>query len=330
VQADRITPMSTVEPKAPVATAAAKPPPPAKLDDVMLAMDVVDTLRHRDLLVERELNDEVREEQLIERLRALYKSQGIDVPDHIIEEGVRGLKESRFAYTPPKPGLLRTLALLWVRRSLYGKLSAAAVALIALLIGAYQFGVVRPAQQAAEAARIELSDTLPRELVAAHQAVIAEAQVPAARERADAVRAQGASAIGRSNVADARAAIAELDALGSALRQEYVLRIAGRPEDDTGFFREHPSFQGRAYFVVVDAIDPRGSPVRLPIRNDETNETETVSRFAVRVPIATFNAVRNDKATNGIVQNARLAEKRRGYLEPEFAMPVLDGRITRW
>jgi hypothetical protein len=322
--------MATIEPEAPSAAAAAKPPPPAKLDDVMLAMDVVDTLRHRELLVERELNEEVREEQLIERLRALYMSQGIDVPDRIIEEGVRGLKESRFVYTPPGPGLRRTLALFWVRRATYGKWSAAAVAVIALLIGAYQFGVVRPAQQAAEAARIELSESLPRELAAAHQAAIAEAQVPEARQRADVLRSQGAAAIDRGNAVEARAAVAELDALASALRQEYVLRIAGRPEDDTGFFREHASFQGRAYFVVVDAIDPRGNPVRLPIRNDETNETETVSRLAVRVPIATFNAVRNDKATNGIVQNTRLGEKRRGYLEPEFTMPVLDGRITRW
>jgi hypothetical protein len=40
--------------------------------------------------------------------------------------------------------------------------------------------------------------------------------------------------------------------------------------------------------------------------------------------------VRSDKARNGIVQNARLAEKRRGSIEPEFRMPVLDGRITRW
>ena len=109
-----------------------------------------------------------------------------------------------------------------------------------------------------------------------------------------------------------------------------MLRIAGRPEDQTGFFREHPRYQGRAYFLVVDAIDPRGNPVQLPVRNDETNQTETVSRFAVRVPIETFEAVRNDKARNGIVQNSRLAEKRRGFLEPEFRMPVLEGRITRW
>ena len=49
-------------------------PPPADaskapLDDVMLAMDVVDTLRHRQDLVARELDVETRERQLVEKLR---------------------------------------------------------------------------------------------------------------------------------------------------------------------------------------------------------------------------------------------------------------------
>ncbi len=315
--------MPTVEPQAAA-------PPSGTLDDVMLAMDVVDTLRHRERLVERELNENLREEHLVERLRELYKSQGIAVPDRIIEEGVKGLKESRFVYTPPKPGLPRTLALIWVKRSVYGKRAAAAVAVIVLAFGAYQFGVVRPAQQAAEATRVELNEVLPRQLELAHQAVAAEAQVPAVRQRADTVRAQGAAALARGNAAEARAAVNELDSLASLLRQEYTLRIAGRPEDETGFFREHPSFNGRAYFVVVDAIDPRGNPVSIPVRNDETNQTETVSRFAVRVPMTTLDAVRADKTANGIVQNAVLAEKHRGYLDPEYKLAALTNRITSW
>ena len=303
---------------------------PAKLDDMMLAMDVVDTLRHRERLVERELNEDVREEQLIERLRALYKSQGIEVPDSILAEGVEALKESRFVYTPPKPSFRRTMATLWVKRASYGRWFAGALAALVIVLGIYHFGVVRPRQQAAEAARIELAETLPRQLVAAHQAISTEAKTPAARERADATLAQGRAALDRGNAADARTAIAELDRLALALRQEYVLRIAGRPQDQTGLFREHPRFAGRAYFIVVDAIDAAGNPVQLPIRNDETNRTETVSRFAVRVPVETFDAVRADKSRNGIVQNARMAEKRRGYLEPEFRMPALESRITGW
>jgi hypothetical protein len=319
--------MSTVEPAAATEKPAAAS---ATLDDVMIAMDVVDTLRHRERLVERELNEELREEQLIERLRALYKSQGIEVPDSVIAQGVKALKESRFVYTPAPPSFRRTLATFWVKRGTYGKVLAGTLAALAIIFGLYHFGVVRPRQQAAEAARVELAETLPRQLAAAHQAVAADARVPAARERADAILAQGRAALDRRNAADARAAVGELDRLAAALRQEYVLRIAGRPQDQTGFFREHPRFQGRAYFIVVDALDPSGKPVELPIRNDETNTTETVSRFAVRVPTETFEAVRSDKARNGIVQNARLAEKRRGSIEPEFRMPVLDGRITRW
>jgi hypothetical protein len=319
--------MSTIEP-----AAAASPPAaaPATLDDLMLAMDVVDTLRHRDRLVERELNEDLKEEQLIERLRALYKSQGIEVSDSVIAQGVEALKESRFVYTPPKPSYGRTLATLWVKRATYGKWFAGGLAALAVIIGFYHFGVVRPRQQAAEAARVELTETLPRQLSAAHQAVAADAQVATARQRADAILAQGRAALDRGNASDARTAVGELDRLAAVLRQEYVLRIAGRPQDQTGFFREHPRFQGRAYFVVIDALDPSGRPVSLPIRNDETNQTETVSRFAVRVSNETFEAVRNDKARNGIVQNARLAEKRRGFIDPDFRMPVLEGRITRW
>jgi len=29
-------------------------------------------------------------------------------------------------------------------------------------------------------------------------------------------------------------------------------------------------------------------------------------------------------------QNTRIAEKKRGFIDPEFRMPVLGGRITRW
>ena len=65
-----------------------------KLDNVMIAMDVVDTLRHRDDLVRRELNEEGRESELIVRLRQIYRDQGIEVSDQVLAEGVKALKDS--------------------------------------------------------------------------------------------------------------------------------------------------------------------------------------------------------------------------------------------
>jgi hypothetical protein len=91
------------------------------LDEVMLAMDVVDTLRRRERLVKRELDAEGREEDLKERLRKIYHAQGIEVPDHILEEGVAALKEDRFVYKPPLEGLGIKLARLYVARGRWGK-----------------------------------------------------------------------------------------------------------------------------------------------------------------------------------------------------------------
>ena len=68
----------------------------APLDEVMLAMDVVDTLRHRQDLVERELLGDAREKQLIEKLREIYHQQGIEVTDDILKAGVSAMAESRF------------------------------------------------------------------------------------------------------------------------------------------------------------------------------------------------------------------------------------------
>ena len=83
---------------------------PQKLDDIMIAMDVVDTLRHREDLVRRELGEEQREAELIARLRKIYQDQGIEVPDRVLADGVKALKESRFVYTPPPAGWKRDAA----------------------------------------------------------------------------------------------------------------------------------------------------------------------------------------------------------------------------
>ncbi len=65
----------------------------APLDDVMMAMDVVDTLRHAEKLVERELSSDERARQLKERLRQIYTSQGLAVSDRILDEGVAALED---------------------------------------------------------------------------------------------------------------------------------------------------------------------------------------------------------------------------------------------
>ena len=82
----------------------------APLDELMLAMDVVDTLRHKELVLERELTAEDRDAKLLEQLREIYTSQGIVVTDEILQRGVDALREERFAYPQPEPSFARTVS----------------------------------------------------------------------------------------------------------------------------------------------------------------------------------------------------------------------------
>ncbi len=112
------------------ALAAPQSAPAEKLDDLMLAMDVVDTLRHQEGLALKELAQDGRDATLKARLRQIYEAQGLAVDDRILDEGIRALKEARFTYVPAPAGFGRTLAILWVKRRTAGIAAALVVALI--------------------------------------------------------------------------------------------------------------------------------------------------------------------------------------------------------
>jgi hypothetical protein len=306
-----------------------KSPPP--IDDLMLAMDVVDTLRHNQDLALRELDEPRREAELIDRLREIYRGQGIAVPDSVLHEGVRALKESRFLYTPPAPSWRTTLAHGWVSRQRIGKVLLVGAAAVALGWAIYEFGVVGPAERRAQEQRLEVTERLPKALERAHAEASAEARVQPARERADEIAKDGRSALGRGDAAGARAAINQLDLLRADLRREYTLRIVSKPNEPSGVWRlPRRNPLGRNYYLIVEPIAPDGRVLSLPITSEEDGEKATVSRWGVRVSKEVFDRVRQDKNDNGIIDNSRVGEKRRGGLEIDYLMPVQGGVILKW
>jgi hypothetical protein len=115
--------------------------------EVMLAMDVVDTLRHERSLVERELQSEDREGELIAKLRKIYADQGLEVSDEVIAQGVRAMREERFTYQPPKAGLKTTLARIYVNRGRWAKRMAILILALAALWVGYRYLIVMPAER---------------------------------------------------------------------------------------------------------------------------------------------------------------------------------------
>ncbi len=118
-----------------------------ELSEVMLAMDVVDTLRHQQSLVERELQAEDREAELIEKLRKIYADQGLEVTDDVISQGVKAMREERFTYQPPPGGLQMMLARLYVNRGRWAKRAALVLLVLAAVWAGYRYLYVMPAER---------------------------------------------------------------------------------------------------------------------------------------------------------------------------------------
>lgn len=297
---------------------------PRKLDDVMLAMDVVDTLRHRVRIVDQELNEDAREEQLIARLKEIYGAQGIEVPEKILKDGVKALAEQRFVYKPPPDTFSVKLAKLYVSRKRW--LPAAMTftsAIVALVVGWQVFWAI-PQANAWAAMPNEISRQL-----ADGQAMAVDPVVDA---QLASVAAEGQRAVANNDHGIANTQLATLKNLNAKLAQEYDVRIVSGADKNTGFWRE-ASNQPSAlhYYLIVEAIAPGGRVLKVPITSIETQTTKDVTKWAQRVDKVTFDKMVSEKTSSGgIITNDILGHKARGELEPRWDAPLPGGALTDW
>ncbi len=302
----------------------------APLDDLMMAMDVVDTLRHEEGQVARELKTDERDAAMVERLRQVYASQGIDVPDHILKAGVEDLKRDRFVYSPPSAGFQRTLAMIYISRSTWSKWLAAVVAVIIVCIAAWYFIVKLPAQRA-EAdllARLQALPATYTELVGRIDSLTENTEIEADAAR---LATDGNLALSDGNNEAAFKAEADLRDLAGRLQEVFEVRIISREGVPTGVSRipeSNPDTEN--YYIVVEAVDADGKILERRIVSEESSEAELVDKWGQRVSETIYNAVRRDKMEDGIVQKGVLGQKRRGELDIKWRSGVQDGAITKW
>lgn len=296
---------------------------PAPLDELMLAMDVVDTLRHKELVLLRELSADDRDEDLLKRLRDIYTGQGIEVTDDILTQGVKALREERFVYRPRAATFGRSLAHLYVTRGRWGKWVGGLTVLVAVAAVSFQLFVRGP--------ELRMVRELPADLQGAYQGVTISTQDDAVLGDARGLVAAGEAAIADGDYAAARTAVADLRTLSAQLQQQYEIRIVSRPGVRSGTTRiPDENTLAENFYVIVEAIAPDGRALTLPITNEEDGRTRRVALWGLRVDEATFERVRADKQDDGIVNDAVVGAKRRGVLEPEYSVPTTGAAITEW
>lgn len=302
------------------------------LDEILLAMDVVDTLRHRETTLMRELDEAGRRTELIERLKDIYQAQGIEVSDEVIAEGVKALKERRFAYTPPKPSLSVRLAKIYVTRDRWSKPVLGGIVALALAGTVYQFGFAGPAAARAEAAQIELTQTLPSQVSALEDEIGRIATQDRAKLVAATYVRDARAALQAEDASTAKQAIQSLQALRDELSTSYEIRVVYGPDEArSGVIRLNDNVPGNTlYYLIVEAVDPAGRPVQRLITNQENTQTRRASKWGQEVSEADFNRVAADKRDDLIIQDAVIGTKAIGALDPEFTVDTTGGAILEW
>lgn len=122
------------------------------------------------------------------------------------------------------------------------------------------------------------------------------------------------------------------------LAQAYTLKVVNEPGVKSGVWRYPNDNPGPCsaderrcnHYVVVDALEASGRPVTVTVLNEETGRRESASRFAVRVPIETYERVKADKTDNGLIDEPLIGVKKSGRPDVEYVVPVSGGTITKW
>lgn len=297
-----------------------------ELSEVMLAMDIVDTLRHERSLIDRELQSDDREAELIAKLRKIYADQGLEVSDEVIADGVKAMREDRFTYQPPPRSFQTMLARLYIHRGRWFKRIAI---LVLILIGAwtaYRYTVVMPAERAQK----ELAEAI-KAIDVLHAEALKAVREPGAKEKIEAIYNDARTAVQGGNAEKINNARQALQAVHDLLNQAYTIQVVSRPGTSSGVWR-YPvnSSTARNYYLIVEAISPSGERLSLPITSEEDGSVRTVSAWGLRVDEQVFERVKQDKMDDGIVNNKVVGEKQRGYLTPTYTVATTGAAITEW
>nr|MDJ0958165.1 DUF6384 family protein [Arenicellales bacterium] len=269
------------------------------------------------------LNTEDRDKKMMDRLREIYASQGIEVPDHVLEEGVKALEEDRFVYTPPESGLDTWLAKVYVSRGKWGKPLLIAAGILVVVWMAYILLIRGPAER-------EIAE-LPGQLESHYETLLEHAAGPIAKERADSLLTRGKSALQKDDTDAVRAVVEQMEALQHEIEREYELKIVSRPGEKSGVWRvPEANPEARNYYIIVEAVTEDGRVLELPVVNEEDGKTYQVSKWGMRVDKEVFERVGRDKMDDGIIQQNRFGIKRHGFLTPEYLIPSTGRSITSW
>ncbi len=192
-------------------------------------------------------------------------------------------------------------------------------------LGAYE------TQLSGKASDAETLTNLADEVEKAYARIKDVSKEDAARTKGDELYKTAKTSIENADVPAAQSSMDSMRQTETALNEAYTLIVTG------GNWRYPVNNPGaKNHYLIVEARDGAGNRVSRRIRNEETGQTESVTRWGERVPEGAYELVKRDKQDNGLIDTNRFGEKEKGYLEERITFiyngaPLRKtGQITRW
>ncbi|MEL7453178.1 MAG: DUF6384 family protein, partial [Pseudomonadota bacterium] len=179
--------------------------------------------------------------------------------------------------------------------------------------------------------RARHGETLPQTLDQLRTDILTLSEDPSADALAETLYQDGLVALEAREANTAKQMIADLEVLKSDLSRTYEVRIRYRDGAQSGIYRiPNDAPQQRNYYLLVEAVDPRGNIVEVPVRSEETQTPHRVTKWGQRVSQSVFNRIAADKTDDQIIQNDVIGEKASGQLQPTYSVDTPGGVIIDW
>jgi hypothetical protein len=317
------------------------------LSEMLHVLDVARTLRRDQELVESELNKEELLASLRERLLAAAAAAGDNVSEAEVDAAIKIYFDNLHKYADPPLGISVALAHLYVLRR---QVAVGLGTLALVLIGAWGL-FWSPIAPFSAKAREQRAEAYNRQVIEQREAQIEAAienytnRLAAARSIAVQPRAiedlgrlerQGSAAVDSRDTAELQRITSDIAELDMRMREEYELLIVSDPDRYSAVIRDYED-RLSGYYVIVEAHAAGGGLMPRSIHSRETDQTQQVTAWGELVPEEVYERLRQDKESDGVLDERLFAVKRRGWLDEETLLPAGDGQpirrggqITEW
>ena len=305
------------------------------IEEVMRVMDVASTMRREQEVVEREFNLETSKQLLRDKLKSTAQLTGEPLTHEQIEAAVNWYYDRQHEYKEPAKNLTWYLAHLYVARVTIISF-AAPIILTAAAIWGFWFAPFAPFSKSNlyEAQLRAANDQISKR----YNAIESIALTEDAKTQASQLSSQAKAHLENKELQPLKEISNRMQTIESRLKEEFELKVMAGENVQSAIrrdFDEGSKISG--YYLIVQAKDAAGNPIKRRIQNIEDDKFLSVDRWAEKIPKSVYDRLKNDKLQDGILNETLFGTKQRGRLDVQIEMldsngqPIKrSGQITNW